>query len=352
MSNIHEISKALDKVNEKNRFRVFDRYGLVDSITNTSQKYNTKINDNMNLPYQFLTKTKPGVLEQLFQPMTAEMLVGPMEKVVDWAQTQYQVFYMSMAGDVDTYSDYAAPKTVDNDLDWYNVAHYRLHVGATYGTLEQAQYNQMGIDIANKKVNRAIFLLRQKMNQLFWYGYQVGDQPSDRDIQGILNNSTLNNVISLTDKIGGANYDIDKAVKFFGKVYETLIIQTGSLVTLDTAVNIGVPTAVYSTLNSLYNKYSNTNFMGVIKNSFPNINIILCPELNKSIESKDSIVAIVPEIPGSMEKTGILGFSEEALFSMTTRNLDATYEKVSSGLCGFICYQPAGVVRFKDVVAS
>lgn len=338
----------IDEQNADGVFNIFDNYGIVQSIREA--KYRHNLQDNMNLPFQYLTALQPTAVNQLIAPTTAEQLVGVKQKKLDWADTQLQVFYSDMAGSVEIYGDLKNPVTTDIQLDWRYVGHFRLQTGIVYGALEQAQYSKSNINIMNEKLTKAMLTLKLEMNNLYWFGYQVGAAASDRDIQGILTSRDLNNVVQLNDKLGGPNFDIEKAIAFFGKVYETLITQNSGLITQQTTVNIGVSPAVYSLLISKFNKYGNANFFETLRSSFPNVNIILCPELEKAIENKDAIVAIAPQIPTSTLPTAELGYSEEYLFSLTTQNLDATFNKVSCGTCGFICYQPSGVARFKDVL--
>lgn len=341
---------VIDEQNNDGVFNIFDSNGKVYSIREA--KYRHNLQDNMNLPLQFLTAVNPQTVNQLIAPTTAELLVGMKQKKLDWADTQLQVFYNEMAGNVEIYGDLKAPVTTEMNLDWYYVGHYRLQTGIVYGALEAAQYSKANINIMNEKLTKAMLNLKLEMNSLYWYGYQVGDQASDRDLQGILNAKNLNNTVTLNEKLGGQGFDIEKAIGFFGKVYEQLITQTKGLVTQETPVNIGLPPSVYSLLISKFNKYGNANFFETLASSFPNAKLVLCPELEKAIDNKDAIVAIAPQIPTSTVPTAELGYSEDYLFSLTTQNLDATFNKVSCGCCGFICYQPSGVARFKDVLAA
>lgn len=311
--------------------------------------------DNINLPLQFLTQLTPYQTEQLFQATTAEKIVGTMVKILDWEKQLTQVPYVSFSGRVQKYDDFSAPTTASVRYDFENMGHYRLSIGLAWGRLEAMQFGTTGLDLYTKKMEICVRMLKQAMNRLFWFGHQVGNTPSINDIQGILTSRYLNAEVALTSKIGGANYDYQKAYGFFADIYNYFIKVCAGYALEGATINVGLSTKAYTTMNALYvfqGGFSASRLLDMVENTMP-IKVHLCPELDGADSAgKDMAVAIVDRLPNALSETAILGYSELALSSDITQIQDSYYGKLSAGCCGFIPLYPMGILRYKDVMAA
>lgn len=328
-------------------------FNTEDSVYKDHPK--SRLFDNVNLPLQFLTQLTPYKTKQLLQATTAEKIVGSMVKILDWEKQLSQVPYISFSGRVQKYDDFSAPTTASVRYDFENMGHYRLSIGLAWGKLEALQFGTTGLDLYNEKMEVCVMLLKQAMNRLFWFGHQVGNTPSINDIQGILTSRYLNAEVTLTTKIGGAGYNYEKAYSFFADIYNYFVKVCKGYSVDEATINVGLSTAAYTTMNSLYvfqGGFSVSRLIQMVESTFP-IKVHLCPELDKAgTDGKDMAVAVINRLPNALSETAILGYSELALTSDITQIGDSYYGKLSAGCCGFIPLYPMGVLRYKDVVAS
>lgn len=347
-----EVTKAYECLKSLGKFKTInDIYHEVGGNAGNKQG---AYQDAMNLPPQLLVTLTPYNVQQLFANTTAENVVGPAVKLLNWVDQMAQVPYISYSGSVQRYDDYSPPATSSVRYEFETVGHYRLSSGITYGNLEMMQFGTTGLDLVAQKMFSASLLLKQATNYLYWFGYQAGTNPSQYDIQGIITSRYLNNKITLQKKIGGAGYTYEDGYKFFKGIESKFVSLTGGYMLNNTTINVGISLGAYEVFNSLtvlQNNFQLVGLLDIIQQTTP-IRIHVCPELTKCDNDKDMIVAIAQRLPNASTDTAVLGYSEQNMITPFIQNLDAHYGKISCGTCGFLPLYPAGIIRYTDVLAS
>ena len=207
------------------------------------------------------------------------------------------------AGDVTPYNDYQNGVTTDVNYEFPVREQLRFQTTLTFGDLEAEKASSAKIGLINAKQRASAEIIAQESNRFYLYGVQ------GKKIYGLLNDPNLNATISpiniapsgqtgittWTDKMSSQSSTFANiAYNDINALWTELCSKNGG--------NIDANTPMILALSNKMLPYLNTpNSFGLtaakmIKDNFPNIEIIALPELSTS--AGERVLLEVPELMG------------------------------------------------------
>ena len=277
-------AKELGFVSPKG-FMAFDSVG--DAVKLNKEKTARMLADSNSIGYPIsaFSYLSPEIVPILLSARNATKL-GREVKTGVWTDDYMQFPVEEYAGDVTPYNDYQNGVTTDVNYEFPVREQLRFQTTLTFGDLEAEKASFAKIGLINAKQRASAEIIAQESNRFYLYGVQ------GKKIYGLLNDPNLNATISpiniapsgqtgittWTDKMSSQPSTFANiAYNDINALWTELCSKNGG--------NIDANTPMILALSNKMLPYLNTpNSFGLtaakmIKDNFPNIEIIALPEL-------------------------------------------------------------------------
>ena len=313
--------------------RTARQLGMDSALTTTA---------NAGVPSALVTLFDPTVTEILFAAMNANKLAPEVRKG-DWTDRYMNFSVTEYTGDVTPYSDTAENISSDVNIEAPARESYIFQTVLRYGDLEQAVVARQRLSLASEKQKAAATILAKAHNKFYLYGV------AGKKTYGLLNDPNLpataspasvtiggSSYSTWADKIdygagAGANYVFNDVLK----LYNALASANGGNIDTSSRIILAVSNARVGALSSP-NTYGITA-MKMIKDNFPNMEIVQLPEL--STGAGEWAYMVVPELFG--ESTADLAYSEKMRMGRLVPELSSFKQKAVGGTWGAIIRRPS-----------
>lgn len=283
-------------------FMAFDSVG--DAVKLNKDKTLRMLSDSNSIgyPVSAFSYLSPEIVPILLSARNATKL-GREVKTGVWTDDYMQFPIEEYAGDVTPYNDYQNGVTTDVNYEFPVREQLRFQTTLTFGDLEAEKASSAKIGLINAKQRASAEIIAQESNRFYLYGVQ------GKKIYGLLNDPNLNSTISpvniapvdqtgitaWTDKMSSQPSTFANiAYNDINALWTELCSKNGGNIDANTPMILALSNKMLPYLNAP-NSFGLTASR-MIKDNFPNIEIIALPELSTS--AGERVLLEVPELMG------------------------------------------------------
>lgn len=300
---------------------------------------------NIGLPAGILTQMSPEVVSNVLQERTAEKIIGPRFKALDFEDEEYYNPFIETLGHTTIYGDYMDNLVSDINVSFNRTGHYLFSALWRVGERERAKLNKARINADQYKMLATSEALAIEFNRTAFNGYMT-NAGNKFLVNGLINDPNLLPAISASAKI--STMTEEQIINFFATAIGKLAVQTGNNINANSTIRVGVPTDIYTLLTGKVNQYG-LSVMDNIKKAFPNLVLISSVELVNVVNNQSMMVFIGESNAGGTIDTMRLGYSEIMRMSNIVIDHNNTSQVVTTGTTGTIILKPIFVVRYTNV---
>ena len=298
------------------------------------------LNANASVPAYMRAYADPRVVEIMTAARNYRK-IAPEVKFGDMTTAFAQFRAIEFTGTSTPYGDYDGNGQVGVNTAYPVREQYLFQTTLKVGDLEQAMNAEVNLDLYAAKQRSAAIVLDTDFNRFAFYGV------AGKSVYGLLNDPNLNSAIS-PETVGGSTVwsgkTCDEQMVDINKLYKSLVGQAGGYIDDNTPLSMLVSAETMADLNKR-NTYG-ISCKQMILDTFPNIKIIVVPELHNAITG-DTIILKADEIMG--QNTIEFGYSEKYHAHELVRGLSDVSQKISAGTYGAIVYLPFAVATMTGV---
>lgn len=330
-----------------------NKYGLNELIKKVQDRGILRVDDSLppmtpsngGLPLGILSQLSTEVIENILQERTAEKLIGPKYKALDFADEEYYNPFIETLGQTSVYGDYMDNLVSDINVNFNKVGHYLFSSLWRVGEREREKLSKARINAEQYKMLAVSEALAIEFNRTAFNGYMqnVGNKFL---VNGLLNDPNLLPAIASNNRIMAMNEE--QIINFFSTAVGKLSTQTGNNITADSKIRVGIPNSIFTFLTGKVNQYG-LSVIEQIKKGFPNLELISTVELENVANNQNMIVFIGESNAGGVSDTMRLGYSEIMRMSNIVIDYNNTSQVVTTGTTGTIIYKPIFIVRYTNV---
>lgn len=283
-------------------FMAFDSVG--DAVKLNKERTARMLADRNSIGYPIsaFSYLSPEIVPILLSARNATKL-GREVKTGVWTDDYMQFPVEEYAGDVTPYNDYQNGVTTDVNYEFPVREQLRFQTTLTFGDLEAEKASSAKIGLINAKQRASAEIIAQESNRFYLYGVQ------GKKIYGLLNDPNLNATISPINIAPSGQTGIttwaDKqssqpstfaniAYNDINALWTELCSKNGGNIDANTPMILALSNKMLPYLNAP-NSFGLTASK-MIKDNFPNIEIIALPELSTS--AGERVLLEVPELMG------------------------------------------------------
>lgn len=283
-------------------FMAFDSVG--DAVKLNKDKTLRMLSDSGSIgyPVSAFSYLSPEIVPILLSARNATKL-GREVKTGVWTDDYMQFPIEEYAGDVTPYNDYQNGVTTDVNYEFPVREQLRFQTTLTFGDLEAEKASSAKIGLINAKQRASAEIIAQESNRFYLYGVQ------GKKIYGLLNDPNLNATISpvniapvgqtgittWTDKMSSQPSTFANiAYNDINSLWTELCSKNGGNIDANTPMILALSNKMLPYLNAP-NSFGLTASR-MIKDNFPNVEIIALPELSTS--AGERVLLEVPELMG------------------------------------------------------
>lgn len=283
-------------------FMAFDSVG--DAVKLNKDKTLRMLSDSGSIgyPVSAFSYLSPEIVPILLSARNATKL-GREVKTGVWTDDYMQFPVEEYAGNVTPYNDYQNGVVTDVNYEFPVREQLRFQTTLTFGDLEAEKASSAKIGLINAKQRASAEIIAQESNRFYLYGVQ------GKKIYGLLNDPNLNATISpvniapvgqtgittWTDKMSNQPSTFANiAYNDVNTLWTELCSKNGGNIDANTPMILALSNKMLPYLNAP-NSFGLTASK-MIKDNFPNIEIIALPELSTS--AGERVLLEVPELMG------------------------------------------------------
>lgn len=283
-------------------FMAFDSVG--DAVKLNKDKTLRMLSDSNSIgyPVSAFSYLSPEIVPILLSARNATKL-GREVKTGVWTDDYMQFPVEEYAGNVTPYNDYQNGVTTDVNYEFPVREQLRFQTTLTFGDLEAEKASSAKIGLINAKQRASAEIIAQESNRFYLYGVQ------GKKIYGLLNDPNLNATISpvniapvgqtgittWTDKMSSQPSTFANiAYNDINTLWTELCSKNGGNIDANTPMILALSNKMLPFLNAP-NSFGLTASK-MIKDNFPNIEIIALPELSTS--AGERVLLEVSELMG------------------------------------------------------
>lgn len=305
---------------------------------------------NIGVPSAFLTYIDPQVTTILFAATNASKLFGAEVRKGSWTD-QYMNFPVEeIAGGVTPYSDFTSNVSADVNYSFPSRENFLFQTTLKYGELELETAGKARLQLSSAKQRAAASILARAHNKFYLYGVagkQVVGALNDPNLNAVLTPISLNGKTTWADKVADTNNTATIANVIFNdiaKVVNEIMGNNAGHVDALTHFVLAVASDRFSYL-SIPNAYGSKSALTLLKENFPNMEVIQLPELSTS--SGSMLYLSVPELEG--EPTAENAFSEKMRLSRVVPDMSYMRQKAIGGTWGCVVRRPSLIARMTGI---
>lgn len=324
-------------LNSKGLFNYFDSKSsrVMDGGLASSVGY------NVGMPAGILSQLTALQVEIITKKLTADLLIGSREKMLDWEKNDLIVPIIEKTGEVKEYSDFGNPPTSGVNPNFAQMGHYRFSSNVKIGSLEARQLSLGKMSAETIQMNASLEALAIEFNNVAFYG-RAKPVGSTYPVYGLLTNPDLSTYQQATSTMASTTFESFRTDIL--SLVQTAINQANGNLNLTSTFKIGIANKRYANLALI-------NTLGVsvaesLKSIMPNVEFIQVPDFDGAYTgSKDVMYAIGENNVGGVAETAKLGFSEIGLASTIEVHTNYTMQTISSGSTGAVILKPYNIAR-------
>lgn len=303
------------------------------------------INANNGLPLGILAQLSTEIIENVLQDRTAEKVIGPKFKALDFADEEYYNPFVETLGQTSIYGDYMDNLVSDINLSFNRTGHYLFSAMFRVGDREREKLNRARINAEQYKMLAVSEALAIEFNRTAFNGYMtnVGNKFL---VNGVINNPNLLPAISAGTTLSAMTDE--QVLSFFASAVGRLNEQSGNHITADSKIRVGIPSNIFTMLSGRVNQYG-ISIIEQIKKGYPNLILESSVELTNAVNNQSMIIFVGETNAGGVKDTMRLGYSEIMRMSNYVINHNSYSQVVTSGTTGVIVNKPIFVARYINV---
>lgn len=293
---------------------------------------------NNFIPAGLLTNLSPDMVKVITRKRTADSLVGPKKKVLDWAQNDVVIPVLEQLGEAQAYSDYGTPSAVGVNPTFVNAGHYRYFTKIQVGALESEQLSLARIAAEAEKTAAALEVLAIQDNNISIFGLASVPEGAAYPVRGLLNTDTLPAYEAMTTT--GTTATFATIYEDVQSMISEIIVASNGHIDPTSKFVLAIPSG-RSTWLGLVNDFGRS-VLEILKINYPNLEIVLSPELAGAYTGGLDAVYMRAEAAGlgNVADTAVQGFSEFARASAVEVKALVKEQVLSAGTVGAIVYRP------------
>lgn len=280
---------------------------------------------NSGIPAFLSNFVDPKVIDVLFTPMKAAIIVGETKKG-DWTTTVATFPVIESDGTVSSYGDYSNNGSVSVNANFPQRQSYHYQTFTQWGEKELANASLAKIDWASRCNIASVLLLNKYQNKTYFFGV-AGLQN-----YGLLNDPALPATISPTATWSSTTADVIYAdiVRLFQQ------LQTQANGTIDAESQMCMALSPVNAVNLNKTNQYNVNVYDQIKKNFPNIRIETAVEY--ATASGQLVQLIAENVEG--QETATAAFTEKLRAHAIVVDVSSWKQKKSQGTFGTVIFRP------------
>ena len=312
------------------------------SVADRAYMHDAAMGANTGFPVQYFNYIDPNIITTIYAATNATNLLP--EKRLGSFEDQYASFVVENEyGTTRPYNDFGSDGGADVQYNWVSRDNFRHQTSITVGDLEAATAGKAQISLMSRKQLAATNIIGRRANELYLYGVQgiqnygfLNDPSQDKPIQALAVDINGKAVTTWQDKradaVGGANHIYNDITA----LWNSLLSKNGGNLSPLASITLAISEKVQINLNAV-NNY-NVNVMTLLKNQFPNIKLVVLPEL--STKAGELVYLICND---SLDGTGpgFFGFGEKLRVGRIIQNDNAVRQKYSASTFGCVITRPS-----------
>ena len=280
---------------------------------------------NAGIPAFLSNFVDPKVIDVLFSPMKAAIIVGETKKG-DWTTTVATFPVVESDGTVSSYGDFSNDGSVSVNANFPQRQSYHYQTFTQWGEKELANASLAKIDWASRLNIASVLLLNKYQNKTYFFGV------SGLQNYGLLNDPSLPATISPTTTWNSATADVIYAD--IVRLFQQLQLQANGTIDAETTMCMALSPVNAVNLNKT-NQY-NVNVYDQIKKNFPNIRVETAVEY--ATTSGQLVQLIAENVEG--QETATAAFTEKLRAHAIVVDTSSYKQKKSQGTFGTVIFRP------------
>lgn len=303
------------------------------------------VSTNMGLPLGILAQLSTEIIENVLQDRTAEKVIGPKFKALDFADEEYYNPFIETLGQTSIYGDYMDNLVSDINLSFNRTGHYLFSAMFRVGEREREKLSRARINADQYKMLAVSEALAIEFNRTAFNGY-MANAGNQFLVNGIINSPNLLPAISAGTTLTAMNDE--QILSFFASAVGRLNEQSGNNITPNSLIRVGIPSNIFTMLSGRINQYG-ISIIDQIKRGYPNLILESSVELINVVNNQSMMIFVGESNAGGVKDTMRLGYSEIMRLSNVVINHNSVSQVVTSGTTGVIVNKPIFVARYLNV---
>jgi len=296
---------------------------------------------NAGIPAYLVNFFDPKIIEVVTAPMRAvEILFNNEQKKGDWVTKTATFPIVENVGEVSTYGDYNENGLSGANTNFEPRQSYTFQTFTKWGDEELEKMGKAKIDWAARQNIASAYILNKFMNKSYFLGI------SGLDNYGLLNDPALPPSITPVNGSWGTQTGLLIYADIQALVADMILRNEGNVDTNSKFKLVMSNKAVPAMGTSMQNVYGNATVRALLKETFPNMEIMVAPEYSTS--AGELVQLIVDQVQG--QGVGYPAFTEKLRAHAIVRLSSSTHQKKSAGTWGTILTYPAGVSSMLGVL--
>ena len=327
-----------------------DAYGVVGSDEECKMAMDSALitTANSGIPVEVLTSFNERAIKVLTEKRAATEIFAE-RKFSDRAELIKKFRMIEATGYTQPYSDYSDNGKSGVNYNFIPRENYLFETVIKYGDLEQEMVAKAKANLLADLQASAALNIAIDFNRFYMKGVEGLEN------YGILNQPNLPVAITAANGAGGTP---QWSTKTGAEIYKDIVAmmsdmasRTGGLVDMTTRYKLVIGASVYPYL-AQQNSLGTETVLGMIKRSFPNLEVVVAPEYDDDyvpgtggVQKVAQLIAVeVDGIP-----TGELGFSEKLSAGRVVPFLSHHAQKFMAGTYGAVIYRPVFVTTMVSI---
>lgn len=299
-------------------------------------------NPSVGIPSYLGVYIIPEAIKALYAPKRGEEIFGGYQygsRVHPYLNFRFE----ELTGNIAAYGDFNTNGTANPNFNWEYRQQFEAQTNIIFGDKEVEEYGLAVIDYVGAKKKAAMETLERFRNASYFYGI------NGLQTYGYFNDPNLNAVITPPVKAaGGTSWDKATNSEIYTDIlnmFAEMAKRSKGLISKTSDFTLMVAPDSSAMLGKTDTTIGFTTAEDLIKRNFPNMNIVIVPEMET--DAGNHVGLIAKEING--DGVTAAGFSEKMRFGRLIPDTTSYSQKQSASTWGFICKQPVGIVGMLGV---
>ena len=300
---------------------------------------------NSGIPSYLNTYVDPKLIDVLFAPNKAAIIVGEEVQKGDWVTPTAVFPQVENSGEVSVYGDFNQNGSTGANITFPQRQQLVYQTMVIYGDQQADRAAQARVNWANTLKQSAAIVLNKFQNTTYFSGV------SGIQCYGLLNDPSLTAALTPgTKAAGGTTWNAATGQEIYNDVlslFKQLQVQMQGLIEMDDKMVLALDpqTAVNLLKNYALGGASSSTVLAenvgeIIKKAFPKLRIETAVQY-LSTGSGNFIQLIAEEVEG--QRTAVCGYSEKMRAHAIVRETSSWHQKMSQGTWGTIIFRPLGI---------